>query len=145
MKIIPFQKEFQKEVMALILSGLAEHWGEPDLTLNPDLNDIETSFSKGIFLTGWSHNTLAATGGALFIDQYTAQIVRMSVNKEFRKQGLGTQILDALVLSLKKMGIKRVILETTTTWTGVISFYRKYGFTLTHEHGEDSWFELSLF
>lgn len=38
--IKPFESEDQEAVQSLILAGLAEHWGEIDPTLNPDLNDI---------------------------------------------------------------------------------------------------------
>ncbi len=37
----------------LILAGLAEHWGELDLSKNPDLDDITSTYASGAFFVAW--------------------------------------------------------------------------------------------
>ena len=49
----PFQPEDQAAVKNLILAGLAEHWGELDLSKNPDLNDITSTYASGAFFVAW--------------------------------------------------------------------------------------------
>jgi len=39
-----FDPTDQEDAKALILAGLADHWGELDPTLNPDLNNIAESY-----------------------------------------------------------------------------------------------------
>ncbi|MCZ7673141.1 MAG: hypothetical protein M5U34_41515 [Chloroflexi bacterium] len=48
----PFSPTDQAAAKALILAGLAEHWGTLDLSLNSDLNDIQASYvdNGGVFI-----------------------------------------------------------------------------------------------
>jgi hypothetical protein len=42
--IVPFDPAFQDAFRLLVLDGMAERWGTVDASLNPDLDDIETSY-----------------------------------------------------------------------------------------------------
>jgi GNAT superfamily N-acetyltransferase len=139
-KIIPFQPADQQAARSLILAGLEEHWGVLDETKNPDLDDIACAYASGIFLIAWERERIAGTGAYLPRSDYEIEIVRMSVRKEMRRQGIGRQILTALCLYARQAGYERAILETTRTWQEVIAFYRGFGFEFTHYQGEDSYF-----
>jgi putative acetyltransferase len=140
----PFQPGDQVACKALILAGLVEHWGFLDPTLNPDLNDIADSFSAGYFLTAWREHELVGTGGFLPAGRETLQIVRMSVAKTMRGQGLGQRILVALLAEGCARGYRRAVLETTETWGEVVRFYLKAGFRITHRSEGDVYFEKAL-
>ncbi len=142
--IRPFQPADQPAARALVLAGLAEHWGELDLSLNPDLNDIAASFSAGFFLTAWLDGELIGTGGLLPAGPETAQIVRMSVTAPLRRRGIARRILAALLVAARQAGYKRVILETTETWDEVIRFYLSCGFRVTHHQDGDVYFEMII-
>ena len=74
----------------------------------------------------------------------TAEVVRMSVAAAARRRGLGRRILSALCAEAKARGFRRVILETTQTWSEVIAFYQSFGFRITHYKDGDVYFELLL-
>jgi putative acetyltransferase len=134
MLIRPFRAEDQFAAKALILVGLVEHWGWLDESLNPDLNDIATSFADGCFLVGYRGNDILAVGGYHKRADDTIEVVRMSVRGDLRGDGLGTELLNALLAHARAAGYARAILETTSTWKDVIQFYLR----------SDTWFERLL-
>jgi hypothetical protein len=77
-----------------------------------------------------------------------AEIRRMSVAAAARRDGVGRVILAELIATARTWRVPRVVLETTSTWTAAIDFYRSCGFTVTGEvageHGRETWFELPL-
>ena len=143
--ILPFQQEDQEKVKELILNGLAEHWGELDLTKNPDLNNIAATYSQDIFLVAWLEDKIVGTGALVHWSDEIAEIVRMSVVKEMRKKGIGRLILQKLIEIAEEKGYRKIILETTNTWHEIIEFYLKCGFKITHEQDGDIFFEMILF
>ena len=72
----------------------------------------------------------------------------MSVASAHRRSGVGRLLVDELVAVAQRWGVERVVLETTASWTEVVHFYERNGFTLTHfadgDFGRDAWFELGL-
>jgi len=123
---------------------LADHWGELDPTLNPDLNDIAESYRDALFLVAKQNGRVVGCGALVPHDADTAEVKRMSVAAELRRQGLGRRILMALCEQARARGFQRIILETTKTWDEVIAFYRAFGFQITHHRDGDVYFELDL-
>ena len=121
----------QKQARTLILSGLAEHFDCLDESLDQDLNDIVANYlQKGhAFLVGIIGNRVVCTGALVHKSQSTGQVMRMSVAKEYRRQGLGTIMLQRLANLAKKRGYRKLIVETNHDWCGATSLYGKYGFT----------------
>ena len=135
--IKPFESEDQDAVQSLILAGLAEHWGEIDPTLNLDLNDIAASYNDATFLVAWLDGRIIGSGALIPKSDQVAEIVRMSVAPELRRLGIGKKILARLCQEAKELGFQRIVLETTSTWSDVIGFYKRFGFRVTH-HQEGS-------
>lgn len=129
-KIIPFEPVYQKGARRLILEGLGEHWGWIDEYINTDLEDISVSYASGHFVLGFFKEKLVATGALIPEDEFTKRIVRMSVAKEFRRHGFGSQILKHLISLARRTSTKKVVLETTETWDDVIAFYESFGFQI---------------
>lgn len=142
--IQPFQPSDQREARNLVLAGLVEHWGLLDPTLNPDLNDIATSYAEGIFLVAWQDGRIVGTGALLPRSDDVAEIMRMSVSSTMSRSGLGSAILQRLVEYAKTKGYHKLVLETTGTWQEVIEFYLKFGFQITHHQDGDTYFALDL-
>ncbi len=142
--ISDFQPSDQIEAKALILSGLVDHWGWLDPTLNPDLTDIAESYRQAIFLVARLDGRMVGTGALKPRGEGVAEIVRMSVAKDLRRLGLGRKILAELVARARVMGLRKIILETTETWNEVIAFYVSFGFRITHHQDGDVYFELLL-
>ena len=142
--IRPFQLADQDKVKSLILDGLVEHWGFLDPTKNPDLDDIATSYAGAIFLVACQEANIVGTGALVPRSDGVAEIVRMSVARESRRQGIGRLVLQELVSCARVAGFYQVILETTATWQNVIEFYRNFGFRITHCQDGNVYFALDL-
>lgn len=142
--LLPFKPKDQAVVRRLVLEGLAEHWGYLDERMNPDLDDIAASYADGVFLTAWKGNELVGTGAFRPVSADTVQIMRMSVGKKWRRQGIGRMILEALCHRAYNSGYSRAILETTASWEEVIAFYRDFGFERTSHEEDNIWFEINL-
>ncbi len=130
MLITPFDPIYQKAARKLILTGLGEHWGWIDEHVNIDLENIAISYSDGDFVLGWIGDILVATGALIPENKHSSRVVRMSVAKDFRRQGFGVQILDYLFKLAKQKSKKKIVLETTETWDKVIEFYKSNGFQI---------------
>jgi ribosomal protein S18 acetylase RimI-like enzyme len=139
-----FESENQAIVQDLINSGLGDHWGHIDPSMNPDLFDISVAYQHDTFLVAWQYNEIIGTGALVRKSHSTGEIVRMTVRREYRRLGIGTRILNALVEIAKDCGYRKVILETSKNWHDVINFYLSYGFQITHYTQEDVYFELIL-
>ena len=81
-----------------------------------------------MFLMAWAGEELVGTGALLPEDEATGRIVRMSVARGWRRQGIGRQVLQALLAAARERDYRQVVLETTATWTGAIGFYERMGF-----------------
>jgi GNAT superfamily N-acetyltransferase len=137
----------QAAVRDLVLAGLGEHWGVADPTRTPDLDDIAASYGHGRTVVARLAGRVVGTGTVLPHGD-DALVVRMSVSSDLRRSGVGGAVLDELVATARTWGAQRVVLETTSAWTGVIEFYLRAGFRVTHtasgESGCDTWFALDL-
>jgi GNAT superfamily N-acetyltransferase len=73
-----------------------------------DLRDIDAAYEGGAFVIAETENTILGMGGLL----PTGEIVRMRVVDQHRRKGIGSQILEALRLRAKDLGLSRVFLHT---------------------------------
>lgn len=143
-----FSPDDQASVRTLILAGLADHWGDIDPSLNPDVADIAGSYAGETFLVACKDEEIVGCGALVRRDNITGEIVRMSVRKDLRGKGLGRAVLAALCADARRRGFRRLTLETTAHWHGVRAFYEACGFTFTHfiddEFGGQAHYEFPL-
>ena len=140
----PFKPADQDAVRSLILDGMRQHWGSVDEKLNPDLDDIASAYAGQIFLVAWFDGQIVGTGAFIRRTSKIAQIVRMSVDREWQRRSIGSQILSALCSIAYRKGCQYMILETTRSWLEVINFYERFGFQKTHYQGNDIYFRFDL-
>jgi putative acetyltransferase len=143
-EIRPFRPDDQEPARDLILTGLEEYWGRLDESKNPDLQDIADSYQDGIFLIALLDEQIICTGAMLPRSTETAEIVRMSVARSLRRQGVGRQMLAELCCRAYQRGFRQVILETTETWKNAIAFYQAFGFQISYYADGDVYFVLDL-
>ena len=143
-EIRPFQPADQEAVKDLVLTGLADHWGQLDLSLNPDLNDIARSYQDAVFLVAHCQSRVIGCGALVRRTQEVGEIVRMSVARHLRGQGIGRLILQNLCAQARSSGLRQLVLETTQTWQEVIEFYKGFGFHITHYQDGDVHFAFDL-
>lgn len=142
--IRPFRSEDQAAAKELILKGLVEHWGWLDETKNPDLDDIAGSYADGTFLCAWRGEELVGTGACVPEAEGIGRIVRMSVATQMRRRGMGTSILQRLCDYARAAGYRRLVLETTSTWEDVVTFYESQGFRRVGSWDGDTHFVFRL-
>lgn len=145
-RIRPFRPEDQDDSRDLILSGLGEHFGHIDPKLNPDIDDIQTLYlSAGHqFVVATIDTGIVGTGGLLAENQEEGRIVRVSVDRQIRGQGIGRAIVNHLVSIARDRGFKRILVETNKDWYPAISLYRRAGFVLVSEDTESAHLVLNL-
>ncbi len=141
--------ECHAEVRGLILSGLAEHWGPVDPGLNPDLDDMLVTYASGRTVVARDDDGhVVGTGTVVPRSATVAEVLRMSVHADSRRGGIGSLVLTELIETVRRWNLETVVLETSSAWTEAISFYRDFGFRITHleegEFGSDTWFALDL-
>jgi ribosomal protein S18 acetylase RimI-like enzyme len=147
-EITEFTPTDQDEVRSLILTGLGEHWGDVDESLNRDLDDIASAYGHGRTVVVRVAGNVIATGTVVPRDRSTAEIVRMAVATDHRRRGLGRLVVDELVATARTWGATAVVLETTSSWQAAVAFYRSCGFAVTHHEtgpfGQDMWFRRAM-
>jgi GNAT superfamily N-acetyltransferase len=146
-RIVPFGPAFQDAFRLLVLDGMAERWGTVDASLNPDLDDIEMSYDGDCVLVALDGVLVVGTG--ILIERAPeGEIVRMAVQRDYRRRGIATRLLSALIYLASERGINRVVVETNAMWTEARSLYKKAGFKFTHlapgTFGDESFYELTI-
>ena len=137
MIIRPFRPADQPAVQQLILAGLAERWGELDLTLNEDLHDIAGNYDAGIFLIAEIGSNLVGTGAIMPEGEGIMRVLRMYVAKDRQRQGVGKAILSQLIVAARGCGCRQLVVETEANWLSAVNFYLHSGFqTIYIEDGE---------
>lgn len=143
----PFSPTDQNAAKQLILAGLAEHWGALDLSLNPDLDDIQASYidSGGVFIVVEADGgKLIGTGALLPEAHNVARIVRVSVHKDYRRRGIAREITVQLVAAARQSGYAKIVVETTETWYPAIRLYQDFGFVEVDRYEGDVHMELEV-
>jgi GNAT superfamily N-acetyltransferase len=145
-RIREFTRADQAAVRALVLAGLADHWGTLDPSRNPDLDDIAGWYGpmRGHTVGAEHDGSIVGTGTMHQVDDQTGVLVRMSVSRKSRGQGIGRALVAALVETARARGYQRVICETTDTWQDAINLYLKSGFEIVDHRDGDYHFELIL-
>ena len=145
--IRPFLAADQASARTLILTGLGEHWGSIDETLNPDVDDIAAHYPSKIadfFVVEDADGAIIGTAGLIQEDADTGRIVRMSVTKSARGRGIGKRLVAQLEAAARARGYRRLVCETTHDWTDAIALYTATGFTELGVWHDDRHFEKLL-
>lgn len=142
----PFTPADQTATRRLVLNGLGDHFGHIDESMNPDLDDIETHYlSHGHhFILAERAGTLVGAGALIEESPGTGRLVRMSVDRAHRGQGIGRTLVTHLVAEARARGYHRVVIETNDDWWDAIGLYRACGFTEFDRHGGDVHMALEL-
>lgn len=67
---------------------------------------------------------------AFYIIEQEGNIANIVVDKPYRRQGLGRQMMDFMTALFKKKGVKTVFLEVNTANASAIKMYRAYGYEI---------------
>jgi putative acetyltransferase len=128
-----------ERVRALVFGVLAEFGLPPDpSTTDADLNDIEASYLTrgGVFeLFEDAGGNLIGTVGLYPLEAETCELRKMYLLPEARGRGLGRYVLERAVGHARRLGFKRVVLETASVLDAARRLYTRFGFQpMPHEH-----------
>jgi ribosomal protein S18 acetylase RimI-like enzyme len=135
MIIRAFRASDQPAARALIEEGLSEHFGFLDREANPDLDDIESSYShaRGAFIVAEIDGKLVGTTGLVLEDE-RARLVRVGVDRTHRRSGVASELLDKAIELAAAAGARELVVYTQPEWADAMAFYRAHGFT---QYGRD--------
>lgn len=85
-----------------------------------------------------------ATGTLVPEEKATGRIVRMSVEREHRRKGLGRRVVDELVSRARNRDMTEIRVLTDTPWTSAVELYRSCGFVEVGRDDTDTFFVMSL-
>ncbi len=128
----PFEARDQVAARQLILNGLGEHYGFIDETRNPDIDNIlENYITKGAtFFVAQLDERIVGTGALIEEESNTGRIVRVSVDRAYRRYGIGRTLMSHLIEAARQRKYIQVQLETNNDWYDVIDFYKSLGFDI---------------
>jgi putative acetyltransferase len=104
---------------------------DPDDT-DADLADVQASYEGrgGVFyVVQLPAGPIVGCGGLFPIDTDTVELRKMYLLPEARGHGLGKELLKRLLADARRLGYKRVILETNSVLIEAVALYRRFGFT----------------
>ncbi len=139
-----FEDRDQDAARRLILEGLGGHFGFIDETMNPDLDDIATSYADGLFLVAECDGQIVGTGVIVRDGTGSAVVRRMSTSAAHRRRGVAWALLDRLVEHARETSCGRVVLTTNDDWQDAIAFYLAFGFRDALHHGGGVVFVMDL-
>ncbi len=141
-----FEPHDQHTVRQLVLTGLGEHFGWIDETRNPDLDDIAAHYTERghTFVVAEMDGEIVGAAALKTEDETTGRIVRMSVKRGHRRQGIGRALVTHLLDAARQQGFTQVRVSTEPDWHAAIRLYTQCGFKTYGRDDEDIFFVLML-
>jgi GNAT superfamily N-acetyltransferase len=123
----PFDSAEAKRLTAALDAHLASRYSA-DQRFGPNLRPEHLAPGLGTFVIARADERAVGCGALRRLDQATAEVKRMYVEPELRGRGIAKQILDHLEAAARKMGTRRLVLETGIYQAEAIQLYRQVGF-----------------
>ena len=120
-----------EEAKNLILEYL--DWIQVDLCFQHVDEELEHFPDKyrepdGAFFVAKVRNTVAGCVGIKKIADGICEMKRLFVRDEYKGQGVGKHLVDAIILEAKRKGYLCMRLDTLTRMDKALALYRKFGF-----------------
>ena len=131
----PFDSDDARRLIAALDAGLAELY-PPEQRFGANLKAHQLEDGRGTFLIAREGGRAVGCGAIRVLESTTAEVKRMYVEPDQRSKGVARAVLAALEASAKKLGVRRLVLETGTYSDAALSFYRRAGFTQVDCWGE---------
>ena len=131
----PLDSPVALRLITALNAELAAEYNDPRAN-HFSLDAGEVAPGRGAFLVAWSDDEAAGCGAIRRLDDDSAEIKRMYVAAEQRGRGVGRCILDALEGEARRLGVRRIVLETGNRQTRALALYRARGFAEIPAYGE---------
>lgn len=128
-----------ERIKTLVFGVLAEYgWTAGQRSTDSDLDDIEGDYLRpgGLFeLIEDAQGNLLGTVGLYPLNSEVCELRKMYFIPEIRGRGLGKRILERMVESARRLGFKRIELETASVLKAAAHLYTSYGFKPMEREG----------
>jgi ribosomal protein S18 acetylase RimI-like enzyme len=142
-----FDVNDQPVVRALILSGMADRWGDQfDAAANPDTDDLWSSYvlQGGEIVVVEERGVIVATGALVRDPDGAGRILRLSVDRRCRRRGLARKVVAELVERARRRDLATVRVTTDTPWSDAVALYSSCGFEVVVQTEAATHFSMSL-
>jgi GNAT superfamily N-acetyltransferase len=92
------------------------------------LQQMYNQKNGGVLLIIWDKKQAIGCGGLRKFDTYSAELKRMYIKFEYQGLGLGKQLLKELIQEARKLGYKKILLDTLPAMASAIHLYEEVGF-----------------
>jgi putative acetyltransferase len=101
-----------------------------------DLRDIVANYQGGIFdVLEDPNGAIVGSVGLFRVDGETCELRKMYLRPAVRGSGQGRRLLEHALAEARRLGYRRVTLETASPLTAAIALYRRYDFRpVAREH-----------
>jgi len=100
------------------------------------LDAEEVAEGRGAFLVAYRDGVPVGCGALRLLDEETAELKRMYVSPEARGTGVGRRLVAALEAEARRLGVRRLVLETGIRQVAALALYRATGFHRIPLYGE---------
>ena len=126
----------EKQLLELIDVVLASY----GLKLNTKIEDLDVTDLEKYYLNNNGdfeviihNNRIIGSYGIYKIDKYTCELRKMYLYEEYQGFGLGNKMLENSLAMAKKLGYKKVTLQTNSLLNKALKLYEKFGFKISVE------------
>ena len=120
------------KLASLVYSILQEYCLRPDPECtDADLKDIEHSyFEKGgtFYVLEEKDGSIVGAYGLYPVESRTCELRKMYLHRSYRGKGLGKLLLESALSEARRLGFRKMILETASALKEAIALYKSYGF-----------------
>jgi putative acetyltransferase len=131
----PFDSPDAQRLIAALDAGLAAVY-PPEQRFGPNLKPEQVEDGRGTFLIARDDTGPVGCGALRLLDTTTAEVKRMYVEPDQRGKGVGWAVLTNLEAAARKVGVRRLLLETGVYQEAAIALYRRAGFAPVDCWGE---------
>jgi len=129
-----YNKADKDHIVKLHIDGLNQFGASiGDPALDKDIEQIEETYihNNGEFLVGLQDNKVVCMGAFKKIDDETAEIKRIRIEREYQGRGIGGILLSELEKSARAKGYRRVVLDTTSRQVPAQKLFSRSGYVET--------------
>jgi putative acetyltransferase len=131
----PFDSADSRRLIAALDAELGALY-PPEQRFGPNFKAAQIADGRGAFLIARDGDLAVGCGAIRVLDATTAEVKRMYVDGDRRGTGAGWAILESLEATARRMGVRRLVLETGVHQHAAIALYLRAGFTQVDCWGE---------
>jgi putative acetyltransferase len=131
----PLSSPVAADLIARLDAELTERYPNPDDNFF-ELTTEQVGEDHGVFLVARAAATPVGCAALRRLDGHTGEVKRMYVAPSTRGAGVGRRLLDELERHARRLGLRRLVLETGERQPEAIRLYERAGFTRIPRFGE---------